>query len=196
MIWLSSWLYIPSKPWWWRRISPAWRLCVRSQRGRAEGDGGGGEISWDHRGAPRQKGHCGTDWPIQENITSCPTSSSKWTAHFPELSLFLTSSAVNCFQQQSLLTICRHSNYLQKNWIQNCLEKYKQTKNMISHYPFIGRKKSKEVTDKTWAESLGNLLIYPCNENINLKMSLVSNACLRFSVKKITLGLPVSWWRE
>lgn len=31
MIWLSSWLHIPPKPPWWRRISAAWRLCVRSQ---------------------------------------------------------------------------------------------------------------------------------------------------------------------
>lgn len=119
MIWLSLWLYIPPKPPWWRRISAAWRPCVRSHSGRAGGGGGGA------KGSPGitieiqdKKGHCGTVWPIQEHITSCPSSSRilrTWTAHFPELKVPFLSSAVNRFQQQqqrSGLTICRHSNHI------------------------------------------------------------------------------------
>lgn len=74
--------------------------CVRSQ---CEGAAGGGRgrrrgISWDHGRAPTQKGHCGTDWPIQENIISCPIRSSilrTWAFHFQELTVsFLTSSGL------------------------------------------------------------------------------------------------------
>lgn len=45
-----------------RGISAAWRLCVRSRCGGARGGVGRRRgISWDHRGAQRQKGHCGTN---------------------------------------------------------------------------------------------------------------------------------------
>lgn len=83
---------------------PMWR-GKRRRRGRRRR-----RISWDHRRAPRQKGHCGTHWPIQENITSCPNSSGiirTWDAYFPELRvIFLTSSAAK--HLESVLTRCRH----------------------------------------------------------------------------------------
>lgn len=84
---------------------PMWRGKRRRRRGRRRR-----RISWDHRRAPRQKGHCGTDWPIQENITSCPISSGilyTWDAYFPEPRvIFLTSSAAK--HLESLLTRCQH----------------------------------------------------------------------------------------
>lgn len=60
-------------------------------------------ISRDHHWAPTQKQHCGIDWLLQENITSCPIRSKISTGCWllRTESAVLTSAAAQCSQQQS-----------------------------------------------------------------------------------------------
>lgn len=124
IIWLSSWLHIPPKPPRWRRISAAWRLCVRSQCGEAGGVGGGLAAPRDLLGSPRSSETKGTLWhrlthPRKHYFLS------HQLQHPPHMSCslprtespFLTSSAVKHSQQQSVLTICSYWHSTTVNYI-------------------------------------------------------------------------------
>lgn len=112
IIWPSSWLHIPPKPPWWLRISTAGD-CVSDPS--VEGQQEEGVAPKDLLGSPQSSETKGTLWPwlihprkhyfLSHQIQHPPHMS----CSLPRTeSPFLTSSAAQHSQQQSVLTRCRH----------------------------------------------------------------------------------------
>lgn len=117
VIWLSSWLYTPRKPLWWRRISAAWGLCVRSLCGGAGG--------WRRGG--RRQGSTGITMELKDkrDIVALTDPSKKTLLPVPSAQasspheLLTSQNRESLFEhhllfnahvvQRSVMTICRQS---------------------------------------------------------------------------------------